>query len=313
MSGSFNPDTWLVPITLTASNNKFIIIEDPGGGAASTITVTVDAGTYYLHDDSSLFGTYSGLYHVIDYLLTNGTTASYGSVTGTVTNTYAFTASTPATSTGITNGGITLTAASATYTFDIDWTSGTTMDGRWFGYKDAAPGVDESSVTSGSDEVYISDYCVRGRFITSDLGDGAAQSKTGIPRKITQRSTDRIADSVTTNWGEELDRVFRYEDIWPALVDQDRAADAAYAAKADLGTGDLNNTWYVVWDALTDGDTCIVVHNSTSDLQVDANSYEVVKLAQETPWEQFQVQSRVGADLRDVRFRVFVSSGNYEH
>lgn len=312
MAGPFSADTWLTPITF-AADKTLVLIEDPGGGAESTITLTVsDDYTYYLHNDSSFNSSYVGLYYALEDALNNGTN-TWVTVSGTVTNTYAFTASTPASSSSITNAGITLTASTATYTFKIDWTSGSTIDGRLLGFKDEAPTTDESSVTSGSDEVYISDYCVRQRLVTYDRVDGAAISKTELPRKITQRSTDRVADSVTTNWGEESDRWFVYEDIWPAHVDPNRAGDTPYATNAGLAADDKNNTWYVVWDALSDGDTCIVVHNSTSDLQVDAHSYEVVKLAEERPWQQFQSVIDDGGDFRRVDFIVYIISGTYEH
>lgn len=312
MSGSFSRDTYYLPQTFT-TDKTLVIVEDPGGTNEATITLTVDSSyTYYLHNDSSYNGTKVGLYYALEDALNNGTN-TWVTVTGTVTNTYAFSVSDPSTSSAVTNAGLTLTATAATYSFRYDWTGGGTIDARLLGYKDAAPGADTDSATSGADEVIISAHTVRGRFVTFDLGDGAAQSKKPFPRKIVQRSSERVSDSITTNWGEELDRVLTYQDVWPALVDPDRAGDTGYASVMGLGGGDKNNTWYLVWDALTDGDEVIIVHNSVSDHQIDANDYEVVKLAEDLTWEQFQIETRTGADLRDIRFRVAVLNGTYDH
>lgn len=311
--GAFSADTWLIPLTIDSANKVFKVIEDPGG-IPNAVTVTLTEGTYYLHDDTSYHATKKGLYYAIRNVLNAGT-GTDGTRSGTPTYTYAWEVSNPTTSTGVTNAGVSLVATSAANDFSIDWTSGTTMDGRWFGYKVAAPAADTTSTSTGAlEESVISAYCVRGRLRTHDLLDGAAVQKRAIPRRIVERSSDRVADSVSTIWGTETDRVFRYEDVWPACVDPDRAGDTPYATIAGLGDGDKNNAWHYVWEALTAGDVCICVHNSTSDLLVDSNSWEAVTLAEDLDWEQFAVIQDDGGDLRRISFRVFVTSdASYDH
>lgn len=309
---AFPPDIWLRPVVVDATNKVFKIIEDPTG-IPNAVTVTLTEGTYYLHDDASWHATLPGLYYAIRNVLNSGSGAD-GTRSGTPAYTYSWEASTPTLSSGVSSAGLTLKATGAANPFKLDWTSGTTLDGRWLGYKDAAPSSDTTSTNLVLlTEVIVSDYCVWGRLRTFDLLDGGALNKDEKPRKIVERSSDRVADSITTNWGTEYDRRFLYEDIWPSMVDRNRAGNTPYATISGLAAGDKNNTWHYIWDALQDGKSCVVVHGAVADLQVDSHDWEIVKAVDDLEWDSFQSSIDDGGDLRRVDFRVAVLSGTYEH
>lgn len=311
MSSAFSPDLWLPEITIDGDNDTLKIVEDPTG-TPTTLTVELTHGTYFLHNDESLHSTRKGLYYAIKNVLNNGT-GSDGTLTNSPTNTYGFGAVTPGQSDGVPDAGLKMFDLASVTEFRLDFTSGSTMDARWFGAKNSS-GADLDSADDAGAQVYSSDYCVRHRLRTYDLLGGAAVSKKELPRKITERSTDRIADAETTNWGEESDRRFVYEDVWPSMVDPNRAGDTPYATISGLADGDKNNAWYVVWDVLTNGGECIVVHNNTDDLQVDSHDYEIVKLAQDLDdWENFSSVIDDGGDLRRIAFRVALISSSYDH
>jgi hypothetical protein len=73
-------------------------------------------------------------------------------------------------------------------------------------------------------------------------------------------------------------------------VHDTRANDADWAGITGRATGDTQAVWWDVWDTLSVGMECIIVHDSSSDLQVDTHDYEVVKLWEPTAWDQFAQQ-----------------------
>lgn len=314
---AYTPDTFYCPITIDSTNNVIVITEDPGG-TPTVITVTVDAGTYYLHDDSSFHATAKGLLHTIKTLLNSGTTAGLGTRSGTPANTYAWSVATPSSSTGLTNNGLKLSSTTST-DYEITWTGATTMLPEWFGGVTAA--FDDASVTSGGDEIITWARATRYRMCTRDIldisggGTGCAVTKIRTYYKDVRWSSQRPSDSVAVVWDEGYFRDIVYEDVPGVEVYRERSGESEWAGTTDRATGDGNATWYDVWDALAVGGTVLVVHNSTSDLQIDTHAYESVRFWEPTPWDQFAQQLYAPGDYYRISLRLWADpdASDYDH
>lgn len=309
---AYAADTWLTPVVLDASNNVLVITEDPGG-TPNVLTLTLDAGTWFLHDDTTFHATRMGLYYGIRKLLTDGTTAGVGSITGTPANTYTWALVDPASSTGLVNNGLQLRADSAVDTWEVTWTGATTLDARLFGSILASPISDDASVTSGADEIFTWPYATLHRMVTRDLGDGYAVDKRRRYYKDKRTSSSRPAEAQIVVWDDGSIRTFRYEDVPGVEVYQTRASEAEWAGTTGRATGDNHATWYYVWDALGDGLECVVVHDSTGDLQVDTHDYEIVRQWTEADWPEFAQEMRISGDYYAIEIDAWISSGTYTH
>lgn len=322
---AYASDTWYTPIVLTpGTDNVIVITEDPGGGTESVITLTLiqnsdtastDAETWYLHDDESFHATKPGLLYAIRKLLTSGTTVGAGTKAGgSVSNTYTWSVADPSTSSGLTNNGLKLTAASASKTWEISWThASTTLDAHYFGSILSSPILDDASSTSGADEVFTWPHATKGRMATRDISDGHATDKVRHRYKLVQYSSNRPSDSVAVVWDEGYIRRIRYELVPGVEVHNTRSNESEWAATTTRGTGDEKATWFDVWDALTDAKECIVVHNDTSDLQIDTHKYEVVKLWEPLEWDAFAQDLTLAGDYYAINLPVAVTAGNYDH
>lgn len=334
---NYDTDTWYPAFPLTSANNTLRITEDPAG-APVTIDVVLDAtniaaglaapynkarGRYYNHRDASFHTAgHRGLLYTIKELLNVGTTAGLGTRTasGAILNSYEVFAIDPTGSTGVLDGGLRIQAtglAPPATPFEITYTGGaTTMDGRWFGQLDAAPVADPLSVTAALLENIDSPGVMHNRWIPYGI-DGlvVASRKRPIPFKLARYSSERISDSEGTVWAKNQRlRLFEYLWLASAHLYANRGEDADFAAQAGLATGDANNVFERVWDSLTDGDEVLIVHDNTAGLQVDANSYEVLKFAGSAPdWGGLHSVLRDAGDYSRVAFTCFVSESNYNH
>lgn len=314
---AYAPDTFYTPIVIDATNNGLVVTEDPAG-TPNIITITLDAGTYFMHDDASWHATRPGLLYAIQKLLNDGTTAGVGTVTGTPTFVFSWEVSAPTGSTGLTNNGLTLRATAPASSFEITWTNAaSTMDARWFGHTLASPVADQASSTDSADQIVRWSRASKHRMVTRDLlGEGSAIDKRRHHYKDAQRSSDRPSDSVSVVWDEGFYRVLVYQDVYGTEVHEDRASESEWASGAALrATGDNHAVWWQVWDALTDDLEIVVVHNSSNSLQVDSLSYEVCKLWQDPGWGGMFAQTTPGGDLYDVELTLWVdpANSNYNH
>lgn len=327
---SYSADTWLWPITLTPGTDNVIVVTEDPAGVPNVVTVTLHqdtsstaAETWWMHDDTSFHSSRPGLLYALQRLLNDGTTVGCGTVSGTPTYTYSWEVIDPASSTGCYDNGLRLKATAPASDFEITWTSAsTTIDATLFGSTLASPISDDLSATSGSDEVIDFPYCAKHRLVTRDLlspngqaGGGIAISKERYNYKDQQRSSSRPKDSVSVVWDEGFFRVIDYQDVVACDVHEKRAREAAWAAVIGRATNDTYSTWWDVWDALTNDDEVIVVHNTSSDLQVDANDYEVCKLWAELSWEQMAARTSLAGGLYDISVPLWVnpSFANYDH
>jgi hypothetical protein len=312
---TYAPDTYLTPITITTGvNDVFVVTEDPAGTPA-VVTVTIDAGTWYLHADSSFNSTVKGLLWAIQKVLNDGTTANLGTRSGTPSNTYAWEVATPTSSTGMTNNGLALRSTTTT-DFEISFThTSFSMSPRWFGFASDSPGADIASATDGGDEVVTMPASTRHRMVTRDIGDGHAVDKRRHHYKDVRWSSRRPSDSVAVVWDEGFYREIVYEDVRGVDVHQRRALEAEWAGTSTRLTGDWHATWYDVWDALAVGDEVLIVHNSSDDLQVDTHKYELVRAWEPPNWDAMASQQSPRGDYYTLSMAVWVDPdvSSYDH
>jgi len=318
---AYAPDTIYQAIEVTTANNVFRVIEDNGGVNQSTLDVTLDVGTYFLHSDNGFHLTLKGLLWAIEKILTDGTTVGLGTltVTGAAQNnpTYDFEVADPTSSTGLVNNGLALRAVAFVEEFDVMFSDAAfTMSPRWFGVASDAPGFDVSSSLDAADHVATMPAGTRFRKVTRDLGAGQAIDKRRFNYKDVNYSSSRPSESVAVVWDQGYFRRFVYQDVLAADVFQDRGSETEWAAQQSRLVGDTHATWYDVWDALSDAEELIIVHNdSGSDLQIDSHSYEVVKLWQKLDWQAFASQQSEGGDFYTIEFSTWVDTtrSDYDH
>lgn len=313
---AYAADTWLSPVVLDSTNNVIVVTQDPGGGGEAVIICTLDVGTYYLHDDSGFHATKKGLLYAIQKLLNDGTTAGVGSVSGSPTYLYSWECSTPTGSAGLTNNGLILRATAPAADFEISWThASTTLDAQLLGEPLSTPILDTGSATDTADQIIEFAQATRHRMVTRDMGTGEAVDKRKTHYKDVRFSSQRPSDSVAVVWDEGYYRVIRYEDVPGVEVHDTRANDADWAGITGRATGDTQAVWWDVWDTLSVGMECIIVHDSSSDLQVDTHDYEVVKLWEPTAWDQFAQQQAPSGDYYTVEVAVWVdpAASSYGH
>lgn len=257
-------DRWYIPIEITASNNGFVITEDPAG-AATRYAVTVTAGTYYLYYASGSFSVGSSLYYAIRNALNTAGTA----------NSYRFNASTPTSSTAQTNAGCMIDRASGSTSFRIDFNDASfTMDNRWFGHPSA-----QTNQTESGGEVN-SPYTVLGTWTSWTLTDGTASDKTSYLTREIIESSRRTEDAYQVEWNEDRIRRMVYEFVPAAHVYEGRidAADAAaYYATAQLNVADNHNAFEQVWDAASRLGDIIIQFDDVSDLDPVNSQYGICR------------------------------------
>lgn len=273
MASTYQRDWWLWPIVVTSSNNSFVFTETGG----STFTVTIAAGTYYTHRDSSIDTDYPSLWLALETAIGAEST----------TNTYTFSAQTPTQSVEQFSAGIRLTGTAGTSVeFSIDFSSGSfTLDPRLLGFP-STQSADVTAVAEGSDHVLDSVFTVFGTWRAFSLFDGKAAEKRGDERVLSIDSHDRPSDRYPLEWFEERYRPVSYQRVYAAHVYRYAARDLGYATVGKLAQNDTHNAFYYIWrELLRDDNPVIVCHNvgDVWDLQVDTYDSEAVKRAGSFP------------------------------
>jgi hypothetical protein len=109
----------------------------------------------------------------------------------------------------------------------------------------------------------------------------------------------------------------QYQWVPAAHVFPDRALDAGYADTAKLGTGDVYNQFYDVWNSGSLNKKLIIQYDDVSGLaDVDSGNYEVVQFWNDDASEDFfNVASlnNPGGELYDLDLELYVVAGTYGH
>lgn len=318
---------------IEATNNRLVVVEDPGG-TDTELLVDLDAGRYFIHDSEDLHSTtdvdggeYRGLYYAVSKLLTDGTTAGVGTLTGSPSNdSYSFEVITPGDSAGYVDGGVRIRATKAggavpfrlRFYQDLMVTPWSTVDGRWFGSK-AQSGYNHDSEADGDDQILEMPGAILGRLATQQISPtGRAADKRRIPYKDSRSSVPIPRDARQVEWDAGHRRRLVYTNVWGALVYERRPAESAFASIAQLDTNDFNFSWEHVWEALMDGERLLVAHNNADDFDVTAHSYEVGKLHSPNDEEMLGNFARVTGDNGDfhtISFKLWVDPdfAEYDH
>jgi len=111
------------------------------------------------------------------------------------------------------------------------------------------------------------------------------------------RSSARLWDALTVDWGTQLVRVLRYDHLPSARVWRGRSLDPTRAALASLPIGDPNATFVRVWAALQDtGGPPVLIHHDTEPAQgLDWDAVPRVEAV--TLWRAWD---DYGAQVRDM-------------
>lgn len=275
MAANYKRDWWLWPITVPTSA-RTIVLEEAGGAATS---VSIAAGVYYTHRDSSIDADYPSLFLALETALN----------AAGLTNTYTFSAQTPTESVAQLKAGVRLTGVAtsdgtpASVNFSLNFSSASfTLDPRVLGF-DADRSTDASA--SGNTDAFALDspLTVFGTWRAFSLFDGIAADKRGDERTLLIDSHDRPSDRYVLPWYEERYRTVKYMRVNAAHVYRYAAEQESYAHVGKLETNDTHNAFYHVWRELKfDNAPCIIVHNVGDewDLQVDTYDSEAVKRAE---------------------------------
>lgn len=293
-------DIWIPPIVINASNNG-IRVNENGVGGVGVITTTIAAGTYYLHNDTTLTD-YPSFYDAV-------ATALNASANGV----FSFSTRTPTQSTGQTLAGLRI--KNSLYDFEIDFGhSSFEHDARWYGWRIDKGSLSASNVISSTSTALDSDYTVLGRWYSAGYVDNISSRKQRDYIAITEYSTSNPATAASVRWDLGKTRSFLYEFVPGPHVYGYKAEDASAASIANLATDDALNGFDLVWGALNYGRSVIVVYNASSPtLGVSTLDYEVVKLAEKADTlRKIAKWSVAAADLYTLEFSVRTLSGNYE-
>jgi len=296
---TYAADVWLRPIVIDSTNNVFRFVEN-----AVVKTITLAAGTYYGHADSTYVATYPSFYLSMAAAITAG-----------AASTYTFAPATPTLSTAQTNRGLTLTS-SPVADFTIDFSNvACTMNGNLFGYLNTETAVSVSGVAT-------SKYCLLGAWRNYSLGgiNSQASDKRSHQVKNITYSHERPVDRYGIEWNTDTNRPIVYEYVPSGGIFIFSALESEFAATAGLAQYDENNAWEDIWVWLARSDDVIVVHDVGTAWDWLLTTAEVVLLADVGQAQDILAtarRSRTTADLYtiDIETQVKPSTGlpGYEH
>lgn len=308
---SFTQDVHFHTIVIDNDNNSFKI-QYYSAPTWNDITVTVSTGEYMLHDDATTHSTYPGLLYAIRQSLDT----KIGGVS------WEWGANDPV-QTGITDSSLYLSNDGLRLFRIIFDDASFTMDPRWFGFR-----VDKGQLTSsntlestgtgaGGAQWIQGDYSTLGRYFTTTIHpDDSATTKDRSPYADTRLSSPNASSAVAVTWDTGFKRVMQYEYVPSGMIYSTRCEDAGYASFAGVSQYDINNAYEDVWDSMRKLYPGIIVHNSSSDLEISTHDYEVVKYADEGATRSLDsVASRMqlDGDLYRIRLNLEVLSGSYDH
>lgn len=313
MAGLFEygPDRHYYPVVV--SSTSYLYFEEGG----TTVSISISAGRYYLHRDSSRDSTHKSLLLFIENKLNNN---------ANLANTYQFFANPPYPNDGgspdNSSLGLMRTAGTAMgwgFSFgSYNWT----FDPMYLGIPDDQSADIITSATVLEDELFMPQMN-RGKWRSFNMIDGAASDKTADPFKYIKQSTKDAKRGRRQKYYERDKRSFRYDLVPGAHVWPHRANDQASAKTGSSKTGDNNNAFYWYWDAASEPDSdtqlgaeILIVHDEgDDDLLVDSHPYEVVRWNNEKQLQNFRAcldLKRTRGEMYEVTFDTLVLSGNYD-
>lgn len=238
-------EAWEYKITVDSTHDGSIVVTEDGG---TPTTVDIPAGDYYPDELRSAFET---------------------ALNSALTGTYTVALETPTASQLAGKQGISITASGLSTSLSIAVSSGAAdtspQPEEWLGWGDV---VTVTGIAQGSDFVCVSPYTVVGLWVPREPRVSAEPRPERIVTGST-RFTERT-DFYVVNRGTRARRLYRYREIPAARVFKSRGNLAAYAATAEIGTGDRGDAFEWMWERLSAGEAVKVTWFSASQA-LDAN------------------------------------------
>lgn len=231
------PDRFFWPVQIPSDANDFVISEDTTGDGNfdSNFTVTIEAGVWWLHADSTITADYRGLFRQLNDLLTVGAASNVSISSGSANNDYEFQPVQLSTH-SMDYPTVGLVATTNNGKFQIEWGS-STLDPRLFGYGEDEGGSSDESTANSPNDTVKPPYSVYGIWQTKNKASDKRQDRV---QKIFRSDDGRNA---RFNAWEPVRkrRKFMYHKVPGALVYSERARISDMADRAGLTTDDKNN------------------------------------------------------------------------
>ncbi len=291
-------EKWLYRVPIDSTNKSILINEDAGG----LVTITIDEGDYWVHDDPSLESTHPSLITEIEAKL---------NASGSLSGTYTCSASTPTESPTIGAFGIKITVSGAS-SFTLLDASSSTATRPALAECLGLPFVTEARTISSVGTVLYSPYTYAGCWAAPRWRSEATPDLE--PLVFAASEYEEQGDSYVMDYGTRHKRTWRYVHVPAAHVFTSRGALAAYAATAELGLGDGNNALEYLYLAASRRTDLLVVEypvGTDADLSVDdTHPYEVLRLASTRAFSDMQRRTRDGGEYHDLQWETYRVSGD---
>ncbi len=255
------PDRWIYPVEVTPSTNFIEMDEDQDGDGSYETTdgVTISAGWYWGHQDSSFDSTLAGLYDALEDALNSSSTLG---------NTYTITSQTP-TNSEVPQSGIRIEGD--THPFRLNGLK-TSIKGDWLGWDFSAVNESESANLKIDSPFSAQTYWQPWSIFSTK----SAAAKDWNKRRLIGQSSQDARDAFQVEYAEPIPtREYTYPWLPAANVRQGKAADGDHASNAGIPTGDVGHALYHLWEVASRNRQIIIVHNDgDQDLQVDDHQWE---------------------------------------
>lgn len=289
-------------VVITTSNNIIRFRED-----ATTYTITIPAGTYWLYTGTDLDSAHPSLYDVIVTEI-NGTVG--------IANTYAAEGIPPKDWTrGDLYAGLRLHRIAGTDTFAWRFDDGAwTFPPEYLGYAS-----DRSTIAVDTGNHLDSPYAIRGAWVSPEAARDWRSFQRG---RVEVPTEDTALDNLyAMHWGTRRYRLMVYRHTLGAYVHKNRGLDDEAAEVAGIAIGDDNVGLEHVWEWLRDFNDIIILHNSGNEsdhMDIAGNysdSWETLRLASVETARDFERVARLenlGGEYYRLELPLVRIGGTYE-
>ena len=279
---------------VTGVNDVLWVIYGSGG---TTAQLTIPAGRYWGYYEpaapSWLTDNFPSIYVAILVALI--------SVTG---ESWSFRSCTPTVSVKCLNRGVALTHLTGSTT-EFGWqfnNTGWTLPKAVLGF---AP--DQASQVTTTASELLSPFH-RG---CDWVGPKRHRSKWAVPKNVQYTGGGSWATRQTNRVRTDLIRMWQYTWIAEGHVKRGKALDENYARVAELGHGDVNNSFEDFWETgFSTGAPVLVVHDEGAlDMAITTHPYEVVTFAKPEQADEFEAVAAIpdSGGRWDIAFAAWVS------
>lgn len=258
--------------------------------------VSLTAGTYWAHHDSTLNTTYPSIYIMIASRL--------AAVAGGSWEVLPYKPAGYALRTGVRLRKVTGTAPTL-----IDFSETSPLIQKVLGFSGTESG------TKAFEGAYLNgEFAAYGSWSPYSFFEGKAETKDSYMERVSNWSSTHPEVAETVIWRERRMRLLSYPYVFGSYVNQNRSQFDYLAEQAGMAKNDMNNSlenlWMVHGRDLSD---IIVAYDMDDlDLQVTTWDYEIVKLATQDltkSMDKLATRAMIGADVWSVRVPYVVIGG----